>query len=113
MLIRGAAIAASLFLILGPTASAQTRARFPAWDTHVHLGGVWDYPGKTPNFTEIVASMKAANIEVLIDFKAGGGIDSGNKPLGIWGPRVDEGRGFCCWRMCPRTTRKATSSATP
>jgi len=77
-------------LVPASLAPAQVRARHPAIDVHVHLGGVWQYPGSPPNFTEIVNSMNTGNVEAMVDFKALGGIDTGNVPVGIWGTRVDE-----------------------
>ncbi len=45
-------------------------ARVPAIDLHTHLGGVETWPGQTPNFREILDSMDARHIALVVDFKA-------------------------------------------
>jgi len=52
------------------TPDQRYRARVPAIDIHTHLGGVEMWPGSKSNFAEILRSMDAGNIGVLVDFKA-------------------------------------------
>jgi len=55
-------------------------------DIHTHLGGVEMFPGKAPNFDEILAAMKDRNVELVVDFKApGNSLDNG-----IFGERVSQ-----------------------
>jgi predicted TIM-barrel fold metal-dependent hydrolase len=67
-------------------ANGQVSARFPAIDIHTHLGGVTTWPGANPNFTDLINSMKARNVIMVVDFKAP------DNPLAnaIYGDRVSQ-----------------------
>ena len=55
-------------------------------DIHTHLGGVETWPGKTPDFDEILAAMRDRNVELVVDFKApGNSLDNG-----VYGDRVSK-----------------------
>jgi predicted TIM-barrel fold metal-dependent hydrolase len=60
--------------------------RFSVIDIHTHLGGVETWPGKRPNFDELVKTMQEMNIELVVDFKA----PDNSLENGIFGERVTE-----------------------
>ena len=62
------------------------RPTTPIIDIHTHLGGVETWPGKAPDFGEILAAMRDRNVELVVDFKApGNSLDNG-----VFGDRVSQ-----------------------
>jgi predicted TIM-barrel fold metal-dependent hydrolase len=64
----------------------HARPRFSIIDVHTHLGGVRTWPGKAPNFGEIVRTMKRMNVELVVDFKA----PDNSLANGVFGDRVTQ-----------------------
>lgn len=62
------------------------RPRFSIIDIHTHLGGVETWPGKRPNFAEILSTMDTLNVELIVDFKA----PDNSLKNGVFGERVSE-----------------------
>jgi predicted TIM-barrel fold metal-dependent hydrolase len=62
------------------------RPRFPIIDIHTHLGGVETWPGKRPDFAEILSTMDTLNVELVVDFKA----PDNSLENAIFGERVSE-----------------------
>jgi len=80
---------------LGAVASASCRdaapphappPRFSIIDIHTHLGGVDKWPGKKPNFDELLRTMNEMHVELVVDFKA----PDNSLENGVFGDRVSE-----------------------
>src|SRR5689334_19184104 len=76
-------------LLVGCADSAQHHApppRFSIIDVHTHLGDVRTWPGRAPNFEEIMRTMKRMNVELIVDFKA----PDNSLANGVFGDRVTQ-----------------------
>lgn len=60
--------------------------RFSVIDIHTHLGGVERWPGKRPNFDELLRTMNEMHVELIVDFKA----PDNSLANGVFGDRVSE-----------------------
>ncbi len=70
----------------GQPQAVLVRPRVSVIDIHTHLGGVEEFPGKTPNFPEIQRAMQDHNVELVVDFKA----PDNSLANGVFGERVME-----------------------
>jgi predicted TIM-barrel fold metal-dependent hydrolase len=60
--------------------------RFSIIDIHTHLGGVDTWPGKRPDFDELVRTMNEMHVELVVDFKA----PDHSLENGVYGDRVSQ-----------------------
>jgi predicted TIM-barrel fold metal-dependent hydrolase len=60
--------------------------RFSIIDIHTHLGGVERWPGKRPDFDELMRTMREMRVELVVDFKA----PDNSLENGVFGDRVSQ-----------------------
>lgn len=87
--------AALAFAVIAANASTDAPPHAPPpgfsiIDIHTHLGGVGRWPGKRPNFEEIVRTMNEMRVELVVDFKA----PDHSLEDGVFGARVSQRLGL-------------------